>query len=67
MSELSSLKLHFENLWCLLIFVRSGPVLMSARVRTFGETDEKLATGLDIANVTLHFQKELVRLSYIGK
>jgi hypothetical protein len=33
---------HFDNCWVLII-VRSGPVLMLARVRTFGETDDKIS------------------------
>ncbi len=40
---------NFENLQCLLIIVRSGQVLMLALARTFEETDETLATKLDIA------------------
>ncbi len=43
-------RFHLENLWCLLIIVRSGPVLMLARVWTYGETHEMLATKLDIAD-----------------
>jgi hypothetical protein len=49
MTELSSLNLfYFEKLLSFLIIVRSSPALMLALVGTFGKTDEKLATELDI-------------------
>jgi hypothetical protein len=55
--ELSSLdQFHFDSLSCLLIIVRLGPMFMLAWVGTFGETDEKLATEL---NVALHLKPEL--------
>jgi hypothetical protein len=49
--KLSSLnQSYFENLRCLLIIVRSGPVLKFAWVRTIGETNKILATELDITD-----------------
>jgi hypothetical protein len=55
--KLSSLNFfHFENLQCLLIIVRSGPVLMLAWVKTFANN-----------NVTLHFQTELGKAKLDGE
>jgi hypothetical protein len=49
--KLSSLnRFHFQNFQCLLIIVRSGPVLMLVLVGAFGVTNEMLAPKLDIAD-----------------
>jgi hypothetical protein len=37
---------HFENLWCVLIIVRSGPMLKSNEFWTFGKIHAKLVVEL---------------------
>ncbi len=49
--ELSSLNwFHFEELWFLLIIVRSSPILMLAWETTLGETDEKMANVIVVTD-----------------